>query len=118
MTPFAHLGISEGVVNEEEHILTFLVKQIFSNGQSSEGNTEASALNRPASMDSLEAAESLSDPRAWMQSSLYMNCWHVVRGVLVARPWLVNLPKLKYHNSHILCSFRNGDNILQVTLDK
>ena len=39
MTPFAHLGISEGVVNEEEHILTFLVTEIFSNGQSIEGNT-------------------------------------------------------------------------------
>ena len=39
MTPFAHLGESEGVVNEEEHILTFLVTEIFSNGQSSEGNT-------------------------------------------------------------------------------
>ena len=39
MTPFAHLGESEGVVNEAEYILTFLVTEIFSNGQSSEGNT-------------------------------------------------------------------------------
>merc|ERR1711892_106561 len=33
------LGESEDVVNEEEHILTFLVTEIFSNGESSEGNT-------------------------------------------------------------------------------
>ena len=39
ITPFAHLGESEDVINEEEHILTFLVTEILGNGQSSEGNT-------------------------------------------------------------------------------
>ena len=39
----ADLGKSEDVVNEEEHILTLLVTEVFSNSQSSQGNTGTGA---------------------------------------------------------------------------
>ena len=36
---FAYLGESENVVNEEQHILSFLVTEIFGDGETGKGDT-------------------------------------------------------------------------------